>query len=61
MKMEIIRKIRNWIKFQFDLYDIQDLQVGGHCGCCGTWNNDRIVPKRWAIYPAEFCEKCRSL
>ena len=43
------KKIRNWIKVAFNLYDIEDLQIGGHCGCCGKWIPDEIFEKVWAI------------
>ena len=48
-------KIRNYIKRKFGLYDIEDLRAGGHCGCCGNWIEDIIVPKNWAI---GICKKC---
>jgi hypothetical protein len=46
---------RKYIKRLFDLYDIEDLRIGGHCGCCGKWVKDCIVPEDWAI---TICKKC---
>ena len=39
------KKFRDWIKRIFDLYDIEDLSIGGNCGCCGAWISDEIFPK----------------
>ena len=51
-------KIRNWLKRKLDLYDIEDLQTGAHCGCCGTWIENEIVPKNW---PWNICPKCLGI
>jgi len=48
-------KIRNWIKEKFHLYDIKDLSIGGHCGCCGAWIDNEILPKDWAV---GICSNC---
>jgi len=53
-----MKKIRDWIKEKFDLYDIKDLVIGGHCGCCGHWIPDIITPKDWAI---GVCKNCLAL
>ena len=54
--MKTIRKrIRSWIKRKFDLYDIEELQVGGNCGCCGKWVPDMIVPTYWTWC---LCDSC---
>ena len=39
---------------------LEELEVGGHCGCCGVWVEHCIVE---AIWPYTVCEKCirRSL
>ena len=50
------KEMRNWIKRLFKLYDINDLIVGGHCGCCGKWIPDEIFWKSW---PWGLCKKCR--
>lgn len=50
-----------WHRFifnQFEKHYLYDkLQVGGHCGCCGAWVPDKILPKYWAI---TLCEECLS-
>lgn len=48
---------RNYIKRLFGLYDIDDLRVGGHCGLCGRWVTDDIVPKDWRI---TICNECAT-
>jgi len=50
--------IRNKFKKWFDLYDIEDLQIGGNCGCCGKWINDEILEKCWSW---SLCTKCIGL
>ncbi len=47
--------MRNIIKKLFNLYDINELQVGAHCGCCGNWMDKEIVPKEntWSV-----CDIC---
>lgn len=38
---------RDLIKHKLHLYDIEELQAGGWCGCCGKWLADEVVPKDW--------------
>ena len=52
------KMIRNWIKEFFQLYDFSDLQVGGHCGCCGHWVETCITEKSWSI---TVCDQCKGL
>lgn len=47
----ILKYIKKW----FDLYEIKDLKTGAHCGCCGSWMPEEIVPKVW---PWSICDKC---
>lgn len=47
--------IRRWIKRHFGLYDIEDLQVGANCGCCGAWMEREIAPYYW---PWSICQEC---
>lgn len=47
--------IKRWIKKKFKLYEIEDLQVGGHCGLCGARMEHEILPKSW---PWSICQKC---
>jgi len=49
--------IRNLIKDRMNLYDISDLQIGGHCGCCGRWISDVIVSKEWSV---SICDRCKG-
>ena len=51
------KRFRNWLKRKFNLYDIKDLTAGGHCGCCGQWVKDEILP----ITPfggITLCDRC---
>jgi hypothetical protein len=48
-------KIRDRIKKLFDLHNIEDLVVGGHCGCCGRWVLDKVFEKSW---PWGLCQEC---
>lgn len=49
--------IRRLIKKLFILYDIGDLTVGGHCGCCGKWIPNKIFLKEYAW---GLCRKCAT-
>ena len=48
--------IKKYIKKWFNLYEIKDLTVGAHCGCCGAWMEDEIVPK--TSFAWSLCDKC---
>ena len=52
----MMKFIRRWVKRKFNLYDIDDLQIGGHCGCCGIWISNVIVEKGnwWTL-----CNNCK--
>lgn len=52
------KRIKNWIVNkleEYGFYRITNLAIGGHCGCCGTWIPNIIVPEDWRI---ALCEKC---
>lgn len=57
MKEKIRMRFNYWVKKFFDLYDICDLTIGGHCGCCGAWIPDEIFPKIWTW---GVCKKCQE-
>jgi hypothetical protein len=54
-----MKKLRKWllrsIKSSFNLYEISELQIGGHCGCCGHWIPNEIFPKDWSW---GLCQDC---
>jgi len=52
--------LRNFIKRKFNLYDIEDLTIGGHCGCCGKWIPDEIFGKSWEEGWG-LCDNCCQL
>jgi len=45
------------VKSFFGVYDLGELVTGAHCGCCGAWMGDEIVPECWAW---SVCDKCIS-
>jgi hypothetical protein len=47
--------LRNLIKRIFNLYDIEDLRAGAHCGCCGKWIPDEVIPE---VFPWSICDEC---
>ena len=50
--------MKNWIINKLEkmgFYKIENLQVGGHCGLCGKWINNKIFSKIWAI---GICKNC---
>ena len=49
------RRIRNWVKERWGLYDLDELQTWAHCGCCGAFMPEEIVPKYWAW---SLCRSC---
>jgi len=48
-KQVINAKLKKLAKKYLDLYEIEDLQIGGHCGICGKWIPDKIYEKVWAV------------
>ena len=34
-----------------------EIVIGGHCGLCGSWVSDILVPRFW---PYTVCENCRK-
>lgn len=49
--------MRKLIKRLFNLYDIEDLTIGGHCGLCGKWIADEIFDKGWSW---GMCKECQE-
>lgn len=46
---------RDWVKAKLNLHDIDDLQIGGHCGLCGHWIPDIIIEKAWSWSICKIC------
>ena len=44
-----------WWPKKPETFRLSDLQVGAHCGCCGEWIAEEIVPKDWAW---SLCDTC---
>ena len=55
--MMIRERWERFIYKQFDRMNLVDkyYQVGGHCGLCGKWVDDEILPQEWAI---TICNAC---
>jgi len=51
----MIKYLRDKVKGWLGLYDVEDLAIGGHCGCCGDYVEDCIVDKHWQV---TLCKKC---
>lgn len=34
---------------------INQIAIGGHCGCCGKWVENCLLPHYWRV---TVCEKC---
>jgi hypothetical protein len=50
--------LKNWFvakRQAFGWYHIDEVQAGGHCGLCGAWVPDHVLPKSW---PWTICKKC---
>jgi len=41
---------------RFGWWRIEDLAVGAHCGLCGKWIEDEIVPAEG--YRVSICKQC---
>jgi hypothetical protein len=50
----IIKRLKN----RYEFYWIEELQIGGHCGLCGKWVSNEILPKQYAI---TICKECSKL
>lgn len=50
-----------WIKRKLTMFLIDLLTgyfvCGAHCGCCGVWIPNSIVPYYWRI---DVCDKCKE-
>lgn len=55
MMTKIKAWLRVWIKRKFDLYDIEDLVIGGNCGCCGKRIPNEIFEE---FFSWGLCEEC---
>ena len=44
-KGEVMSWLKRWVKRHWGLYELSELTVGGHCGCCGRWVEKAIVEK----------------
>ena len=44
-----------WLRKKLRIIDIEDLQAGGNCGCCGTWVSTCVVRK---VCPWTVCKEC---
>lgn len=49
--------IPKWIRELIVQVVLEELTVGGHCGCCGKWIAEHIVEVAW---PWSVCDDCIS-
>ncbi len=50
---KLLRIIYNW-RLAHGIHIINELQAGGHCGFCGVWMPNAVVPKDWSW---DMCDK----
>jgi hypothetical protein len=50
----MLKIIENWLKDN-GYYKFSELQVGGHCGLCGNWVDNEILPKDWNVTICKIC------
>lgn len=54
---KLLRLTYNW-RLAHGIYTINELQAGGHCGLCGAWMPNVVVPKDW---PWDMCDKHKGV
>jgi hypothetical protein len=54
---KLLKLTYNW-RLSHGIHTIDELQVGGHCGLCGSWMPNTITPKDWSW---DVCDKHKSL
>lgn len=50
-----ITRLKEMLFHSENFYKIEELTIGGNCGCCGIWVKNIITPINWAV---TLCEKC---
>ena len=50
-------RLKEWAKRHWHLYEVSELAIGGHCGCCGKWVDKAIVEKGWEWTLCNECAK----
>lgn len=53
-----MKSLRELVKNWLGVYDLTDLRVGAHCGCCGKWIPEVIVEKN---YSWGLCNDCENM
>lgn len=51
----MLNRLFEFLRHPERFYKIEELQIGGHCGCCGAWVANCIVEKVWAV---TLCDNC---
>lgn len=53
----IIKWLVNYLRENYGIYPINELQTWGHCGCCGKSIDGEIFPKvcSWGL-----CKECKE-
>ncbi len=55
-----IKRITEYLFHPNRFHKLNELQIGGHCGCCGKWVFDCIVSKEWVITLCDNCNKTKN-
>jgi len=57
IRIRLSLRLKVWAKRHWHLYELSELTVGGHCGCCGKWVDKAIVEKDWEWTLCDECAK----
>ena len=55
--INVLRRFLYIIRNHKHLVNMNDLTIGGNCGCCGCWVDKAIVTKDWCW---TLCKKCEQ-
>ena len=47
--------MRAWFRDWLIGFVLRYIAIGGNCGCCGAWVNNKLVASHWRI---TLCDKC---
>ncbi len=53
----IIKWLVNYLRENYGIYSIDELQTWGHCGLCGKAIKGEIFPKDWSW---GICKECKK-
>jgi hypothetical protein len=50
--------MKKWFRNLIVNIVLEEIEIGGNCGLCGTWVDDCLAPKCW---PYVVCDECAML